>query len=88
MIQLQVRLILTSIAQVNSLLLYRTKSNSNENKNPQVVCNKDKATGKDTSIQGATRRRWLCVGRISSVEVTEDDIKKYLADIDDHDRIQ
>jgi hypothetical protein len=57
-----------------------------ERKTP-VLYGTGKAAPKSSTILGALRRKWLYVGRIIGNEVSENDVKDYLQNIDCHDEI-
>jgi hypothetical protein len=63
--------------------------NNQETKNekPTVLYGTGKAAPKSSTILGALRRKWLYVGRIIGNEVSENDVKDYLQNIDCHDEI-
>jgi hypothetical protein len=58
-----------------------------KNEKPTVLYGTGKAAPKSSTILGALRRKWLYVGRIIGNEVSENDVKDYLQNIDCHDEI-
>jgi hypothetical protein len=58
-----------------------------KNEKPTVFYGTGKAAPKSSTILGPLRRKWLYVGRIIGNEVSENDVKDYLQNIDCHDEI-
>jgi hypothetical protein len=58
-----------------------------KNEKPTVLYGTGKAAPKSSTILGPLRRKWLYVGRIIGNEVSENDVKDYLQNIDCHDEI-
>jgi hypothetical protein len=58
-----------------------------KNKKPTVLYGTGKSVPKSSTILGALHRKWLYVGRIIGNEVSENDVKDYLQNIDCHDEI-
>lgn len=65
---------------------YKKKINESKRNNKLIISNGTK-TESDSKIQGATRRRWLYVGRIAGNNTTEKDILDYMVGLNDHDTI-
>jgi hypothetical protein len=58
-----------------------------KNEKPTVLYGTGKAAPKSSIILGALLRKWLYIGRIIGNEVSENDVKDYLQNIDCHDEI-
>lgn len=64
-----------------------TRKKPNTKKANKKICYGNKTTDQNTTIQGAIRRRWMYVGRISGKDVTEQDISAFLKDVEGHEQI-
>lgn len=48
----------------------------------ELVCNGSKTNNQENTISGATKRKWLYVGRIAGKDVKEEDVEKFLKNTD------
>lgn len=68
-----------------TVLHNKKKPGNISNKNPDIICKGKQSTS--GIIKGATRRKWIYVGKIAGKEVSEEDIINYMGKIDEHENI-
>lgn len=56
-------------------------SNPTKSKN-EIVCSGSKTNDQPNTISGATKRKWLYVGRIAGKDVKEEDVEQFLRNTD------
>ncbi|KAL3272991.1 hypothetical protein HHI36_014448 [Cryptolaemus montrouzieri] len=66
----------------------KSKNASFNKKKAEIVCDGSKPLNNTCNFQGAFKRRWLYVRKKVGQDVSENDVKNYLGDLQDHDLIQ